>query len=234
MSFIQLAPELLGLDDIENYIEDDWGDDSLTNRSNTSDGVYAAPSANKAGEVLIGRYRPEWNITFSAPNSSVSVSNGEVSISQSDNDTSIITTPTQIHTGEWSADIYVDGEGDEYTGADFAIIVETDGSSGRGSQLDNSVYISSRNTSGSLNDSLIEQDNGAVTKLVDFGDNSDAGYDTYSVTRDSFGNYEAFRNGSSKGTTSSSYLPKPNYTSLMAAKSTNVSHTVKFDNLVIK
>ncbi|MFB6244863.1 MAG: hypothetical protein ABEJ03_00790 [Candidatus Nanohaloarchaea archaeon] len=32
--------------EITNYLEDDWGDNSLTSRSNTKDDLFAHPDAN--------------------------------------------------------------------------------------------------------------------------------------------------------------------------------------------
>lgn len=71
------------LSEINNYIEDNWNDNALSNRTNSETGYFLHPSDSlindfEAGDVLKGMYRPDWTATAGSP----TVSSGSVEFKQ--------------------------------------------------------------------------------------------------------------------------------------------------------
>ena len=85
-------------EELTNYIEDDWNDNSLTNRSAKEKGLYYSYSEGGTGDLLKGVYRPKWKVMRGSP----TVTSGELVIQSGDYP--YIQTQSKITTGSWSYD----------------------------------------------------------------------------------------------------------------------------------
>ena len=235
MSFLQLAPELLGLDTIENYIEDDWEDNSLTNRTSPEDGPYAHSNANEAGDVLIGRYRPVWN-TVNISNTVVQNNRVEMTVPTNSNGGiyNSFTTTSEFTTGSWSVDLQLD-QTESGTGSHiFFYGLMTDGS--RALSSGNSICIQSSTES---DVGLRKIESGSPTYIISMTSTNTSLTNqlTFTVARDSYGNYELLEDGSSRGTTTDSFVPPLVEQSIMTYQSNQSEPpevTFYVDNLAVK
>lgn len=212
-------PIVAALAEITNYLEDDWDDNSLTNRTNADSDVFAHPSSNEAGDVLIGRYRPEWT----TENGSPTATNSRLELSDGD----LLATKSEQDTGEFSFDFQTNG--DDTGGISFSFIKQTTQyRNGKSSytgyynyiQGDGGTFSIARTDSGSFGTNVVE------TSWS--GDNSS--FHRSRVTRDSYGDFELFLDGTSKGTgTDSTYQ-----TSRFLALYSGLANDVYIDNMVNK
>lgn len=198
----------LGLEEIANYIEDDWDDNSLTNRTSPDDGIFSHPDANEAGDIIIGRYRPEWFTNAGSP----SASGGEMIIASS-SDTSV-STSSNLDTGYWKLDFRL-----------------TSSSSGGFYNMFNHVAVN-----GYFRYENNVTDNKSV--LLDAGGDFILGSGAYSgtathtleITEDSFGNAELFEDGTSQGTGTKTSLSG---VSSFIIYSSSADSDMAVDNLVV-
>ena len=222
---------LPGEEQIANYLEDDFDDNSLTSRSNTNDGVYAHPDANVAGDVFIGRYRPEWNATVN-DSGSVSATNGRVEFSEAGPEevTGAISVPSDFTTGSFQSDVnwVTRGSGDDnFTVQYISDSYKVPGDSNQ--YPDNGVLTQTTDTG---TPSLVKSESGSGAGIVSSTVTSDS-Y-TESFTRDSYGNYEYIIDGASQGTTTDTFLPEdPSYVQV-ALRGSSGGSTVSIDNLVVQ
>lgn len=200
------------------YLEDDWGDDSLTSRSNASDGVFTHPTANEAGDVLIGRYRPEWTGNASATNNRLEF--------PGDGATSYVETPTSLQTGSWKFDgahLTENGGGDNIH---FHPLY-----AGSNNNYDRLFGDSNHST---LNFRQLKA--GTNTLIISATWNVDTNVHTEELTRDSYGNWESIHDGTSKGTATASWTPNISKSNLRITDRTGGTDddTKMVDNLEVK
>lgn len=223
---IPLGP--LGETEITNYLEDDWGDNALTSRSSTNDGVFAHPDANEAGDVLIGRYRPEWNTVTAG----FSVSGGVINWDGSSDDDATIRTNSNFVIGSWEIDVHFTtlGNGDDSVKLSFINTTPNGGGSVNPDdgyqqmQLDDGSHL------------LRRYDGGASTNIISSswgGGSGDTDNHTYKTTRDAYGDWEIFEDASSDGTATDTNYKKTAEVSLACFESGGGS-VVDIDNLVVK
>lgn len=211
-----------GETEIANYLEDDWGDNALSSRTSTSDGVYAHPDANEAGDVLIGRYRPEWKIV----SGSSLVSSGELVWDDSDGDNFFYATPSSFTVGSWQMDISISTSDSTDHGVALYLI-SSEAAIGPSDAYstcatDSSIY------------RLRKKDSGSTTTIISGSWSVDGAYHTSKTTRDSYGNWELFNDGVSEGTTTDTFLPETRYAMIRFDESGTGTSTIKADNLVVK
>lgn len=206
----------VGLPDINNYLEDDFGDNALTSRTNPDDGVYAHPDANVAGDVFVGRYRPEWNITSGSPSSS----DGVLSTVGGATVQSIITT-SEFSSGEWSFDFqFLSDPTNRAAYVDFIGVSPSLNSDGR----PNNGYAVQMLNFGELN---LDQNN---TDLIVGSWSNDTSKNSIRVTRTSYGEFELFNNGTSVGTTTDT----THNNSQILGFANDTESALEFDNLVVQ
>ena len=208
-------------EEIANYIEDDWEDNSLTARSNPEKGLYYSYSDGGTGDLLKGVYRPKWTVTR-GNSSKINASNGELVIESTGDDNNVcVATPSNISIGEWVFDYHHDdaryggfafiSTGDVHGGVPQYRVITTD-----------STYSSDR----------LQKDTGSsATNLIDYG-SSGAFTETWRITRNSYGNIEWLRDGQSVGTTTDSFSPEAKF--VVFRHSNTATGTDTCNNLTIK
>lgn len=184
-----------GLAEIAAYLEDDWDDNALTSRTSPQDDVYAHPDANEAGDVLIGRYRPEWDIVVSGP----TATNGYLHHDTA-NGNGELRTPSNHTTGEWSFDFMwesIGASGDKMTTYYMRDL------------SNNNQYHEWYEDSINGNElyRLYKVDSGSSTILIDYNWDGSTSWKSSRLTRDSYGNFEKFEDGASMATVTDSFLP---------------------------
>lgn len=214
MSFLQVAPELLGLDALDYYLKDDWEDNSLVDRSATESGLYGTPRTNEAGDILIGRDRPEWRIRSGSP----TVDSGRLAYSSGS--TPWISTISNIAYGSWSYDYEETSIGGQNSYFDF---ISTQTASFRSECYEHILDL------GSNQSVLVLRSGGNTNQLINAGATNNS---RYKITRDAYGNFEMLDDASALGTATDTTIS----TSMsMRFGSGSVSGTdFKIDNLVVK
>lgn len=197
---------ILGLTEIQNYLEDDWNDNRLTDRewrsSDISQGVFAHPDANEAGNTLIGRYRPEWNRVDPTTHNII---DGELVIpgdKDSNENEEVIATPSNVMSGTYKFDFRgspLPSEGGNALNLSFI----SDGYTLL--NINNKVYINIRWTDGGSDYRLVKDDSGTISDLISPGWTPDTNTHTSEFSRSSFGDYELFLDGVSQGTTTDTF-----------------------------
>jgi len=209
-----------GLTEIANYIEDDWGDNSLTNRSSTSDGVYAHPDANEAGDVLIGRYRPEWKVEGDP-----SVQVGSFTLDYNDE----IRITSNLTVGEWKFDgklsSTVNSTSEDKREINFIF-----------QDYNNRYFIGWETDTRTAEESFLRKTvSDSRSQLLDLADSlTDTNQHTVNVTRDSYNGLEVVVDGSSKGTITDSFLPTQNYFVFGNNSTDSNTPAITYSNLVIQ
>lgn len=187
------------LEEIGTYIEDDWDDNALTNRTDNTEGYFLHPSDGllsgdfEAGDALKGVYRPEWKIQTG------SFTVADQYAESAGNLEDAISTPSSFSVGSWEADVQmVSNTGDlelfslafmDQDSTDFDANVSTP---------DNGYTIEARDN-GDLR--LVVRSGGSNSSItVGSSWSVDTDFHTYRATRDSYGSFELFFDGTSKGT----------------------------------
>lgn len=212
-----ISVQQVGLPDINNYLEDDFGDNALTSRTNTNDGVYAHPDANVAGDVFIGRYRPVWNNTSGA----VTAQNTRAEFSNGDSTIARINTPSSFNTGSWEWAVEVTsapGTGGVELGA-FSDSLDL--------LAGNGIAI---NVTSNGNYNLLEVVSGNPDTFIDAPSISYGSEIVYRLNRDSYGNFEVFTDGTSDGTATNTFTPEAIYSGIQSRADVDVY----VNNLVIQ
>lgn len=226
---------ILGLTEIQNYLEDDWDDNRLTDRqwrnSDINQGVFAHPDANEAGDTLIGRYRPEWKIDVE--NTVLDISNKNVKFTQSTNgsNSQAISTSTSYTSGSWKYQIQyttLGNDGDRLQMNHFSPQLSfnntLDGNEGYHTSVDDGT-----------NEALILfhiAANDSKTQIINSTWSSDTSAHTQETTRDSYGNWEVYFDGVSQGTATDERGITPQICGFILYGSAGGS-VVTADNLVI-
>lgn len=221
----------MALSEITNYLEDDWGDNSLTGRSNSDEGYFLHPSDNlisdyEAGDALKGVYRPEWEILQS---SSVYTGNSNLQLSGTDN---AVATPSNLDTGSWSFDFSKTSntEANNYYSVSFFATTRT--------LFDVSYTRDGYAIFGNLNNEISTQirksDSGSVTDLLNTSHADDTATHTMEVTRSVFGEFELLYDGVSQGTTTDTTFTDTKYIIFSYDDKNGSGLTVIYDNLVVK
>lgn len=210
----------LGLAEIANYLEDDWGDNSLTSRSSTEDGVFAHPDANEAGDMLIGRYRPDWNTVEGSP----SASSEELNFSGSNSVADALLVSSNFTVGSFSFNFRQTNAGDPLRVWIFSSSFNgyTRGGSGGIARPVDSYFVATEQSA------LSKDDSGSKTNLVTGTSISDTNNHSESVTRNSYGDFEFFVDSTSQGTATDTTFTE----SLFVGVSSRSNVTM--DNLVIQ
>lgn len=203
-----------GIKEISNYLEDDFDDNSLTNRSNTDDGVYPAPDSNYAGDVLVGRYRPQWQ-KFDLP-SEISATNGVLKINNTGNSPEV-RTASQLNFGSWKEDFKSGSSSCSFTNCriQFRFI-----GSYKGDNLSHRADVGTGE--------FVVEKNGTI--VINGSWSVDTNTHTRRITRDVFGNTEQFLDGTSQGTSQVSLSGSSDYLAERVSQDTSV----EIDNLVIQ
>lgn len=210
-----------GLSEITNYIEDDWGDNSLTNRSSSADGVYATPDGNEAGDVLIGRYRPEWNV---GGNGTATGDNGQLNTTGGSSTETVVETQSQLTSGSWEWDI---SSGGTSSAGDAQMAFLCPDVTGSGTLVDNAYYALHDDTDAL---GLVRRQSGSSTIIIGLSSNWQNQTSTIKVTRDSYGAFEQFKNGSSLGTTTDTTFEESKIIHIRDSHAIDLT----WDNLVIQ
>ena len=206
---------------IANYLEDDWGDNSLSTRTNPADGVYASPSAIRAGDTLIGRYRPEWSVTNGSP----SATSGYLSLPGND------TTPDRLRTtSKWTTGTlqYDARQTTLQSSSTTALIIM----SFIHQDPNNKIFSYFRDDSGTTQfRRLTKTVSGTGTELIKNDTTPDTNWHTTKITRSAYGDWEAFWDGVSYGTATDSFLPDNNHR-VRIKKQGYQANELRMDNVV--
>lgn len=173
---------------LNNYIEDDWDDNALTSRSNPEKGLFYQYGDGGTGDLLKGVYRPRWEVTtgtVNATNSELLLQGGTSAQCR---------TQSILTVGSWQVDIeYQSGAS---AGTYICFLFEEN--FGTGTRPNQGYYFKVSNSS---QFDIRKNDNGTYSTVV--SDSSDFNFTnlaTCLVERDSYGNFEGFKDGSSIGT----------------------------------
>jgi len=196
-------------------IADDWGDNLLTGRENSGDGLVTW------SELEVGRcknFRPEWTSVGSP-----SATGGELVV---DVDNSVgdqgVYVDVVIEVGTWEVEGRTENTGNNnyvgvrmiYQDADnqWKILERDDGSYGY----------------------LQKDDAGTTTTVIDSGGQiGDTNFHTLKATRDADANWEYFFDGVSQGTATDSFMPTKNSTRVQSRANDDVTSTHHYDNLKV-
>lgn len=217
------------ISEITNFLEDDWGDNALTSRSSTSDGVFAHPGANEAGDVLIGRYRPEWTTA----QGNVDVTGGVLEWSQSVDGRSEIRTSSKFTVGLWEVDFHYTTLGNSGDQVILGLMDEVPDVNTSGEPVSEGYQT---NIADNGNYSLKELSSGTSTDVISAswgGGSGNTNSHTCKITRDEYGSFELFEDGSSKGTATNTDHTESTILLLFYHSSAGGS-VVETDNLVVK
>lgn len=198
---------------LQNYIEDDWDDNALTNRSASQKDVFYQFSDGGTGDLLKGVYRPRWEIDQGSP----SASNQQLEMPAGNTTAPVLITPSNIFTGSWSVDIRIvssstiDSVYLNYLLSDI-----------------NNRYFYRADYDNRLRLQKIE--NSSVTTLIEVSWDGDTSNHRYKVTKNSYNTHEAFYDGASKGTVTDSFNPEAKYLRLASG----IDSESEWDNLLVR
>lgn len=189
----------MGLSKIANYLEDDWGDSSLSSRSNSDEGYFLHPSDGltgsgdyEPGDALKGVYRPEWAVT----GGSYSTSNG--ALVSGGNLDDVVGTPSDMNVGSWKLDFTMGANTSNTDVHTFAFMDRDVTDHGANDGTPDNGYIIQTRTEG--NYELRVRSGGFSTDLIRSSWGVDTVTHTEEVNRDSYADLELFLDGASQGT----------------------------------
>lgn len=216
-----------------NYLEDDWNDGTLSGRTNAAKDVFYQYGTGGTGDLLKGVYRPHW---IGEDTGDLTVTNGELECAlQATHGTGaqavkIYTTSNQT-VGSWQWDIkHGDTTGSTTAGNTMTYFFICDHTGDR--YTGNSLLIVFHDRTDTNNTMLQKCVNGTNTALIAVQETLWTTYKPQRATRDSYGNFEMFFDGVSKGTATDSYLPDAKYAKITAYDN-DFSTTRKYaDNLI--
>lgn len=215
-------------EEIANYLEDDWNDNALNNRSNASKGYYYNYHTGGTGDLLKGVYRPEWDYYKSAGR--LTVTNGEIQVDyDGSGSVDIIETPSQFYVGSWQFDWQLDPLGGDNNQINHFSIHNGD----RSSDFPPNSYEGHIAEGGTYK--LQKVSGGTQSNLITPGWTNDTNVHTWKHTRDSYGNFELFFDGTSQGTATDTEHTKPGGggTFRLYFADSGGSGTAHIDNLVV-
>lgn len=171
------------------YIEDDWGDNALSGRTDPTSGPwFYQPVPSQPGDALLGRYRPEWDVLSGSP----SASSGVLTVPSTTNDPALHT-DAQMAAGTWKIDFSYAGTSGTNSSQFTPIEGET---TGRWMTL---------NPHQGTGDYKL---NVNATDIISATWSPNTNWHTAQCDRSDGGSYEIFLDGTSKGTaTDSSAVP---------------------------
>lgn len=220
----------MALSELENYIEDDWGDNALTSRTASDEGYFLHPSDNllasgdvEAGDVLKGVYRPDWDSVSGNP----SASSGILQLPIASSTDQIVQTKSRLVIGEWNVSFQYQSSVSNNT-IDITLFGQTIDYSIGGSRPANSYFAQFR-ANGDHRLSRIRED-GSVTDIISSNWAKDTTYHDLKVTRTAYGRFESFIDGASQGTSTDTEYVSGKYF-VLGNHSDSECH---FDKLVIK
>lgn len=201
----------------DNYLSDDWNDNKLTSRDSPSDGFFAHPQANEAGDTLIGRYRPVWETFSGTP----SAAGGVMVLGSGD----AVQTNSRFVTGSWEADItWNAGDDNMY----WNIIANSLTQRAADLNLEDGYYFHGDPTGGGGGSDL-QKDNGGTNSILVSGDAPPQSTQTIKLTRDSYGGFEYIQAGASKGTATDTTFTSSEWLYISGGSTASVD----CDNLVV-
>lgn len=216
------------LEEINNYIEDGWDDNSITGRSNPDEGYFLHPSDNllsndyEAGDALKGVYRPEWTTQSGSP----SASNGVLSLSAGDTTQQSILTPSEFTAGTWETD-YKFTNTPSSGGICMVIMAQSTSLDGVGRP--NNCYFGYNHFNGDYH--LYLNNGGSATNIITtISLGVPESFATMKISRTTRGNFELFHNGTSQGTATDTTHTGSRYNGY--GSNTDVSSD--YDNLVVQ
>lgn len=178
---------------INNYLEDDFGDNALSGRTNADSGAFHYQEVpNQPGDTLVGRYRPEWT----AENGSPGADNGSLALPAGDTTMQMVSLASTFVTGEWVFDQWFSTS--PSTNATAWTLFSQSKTISR-NRLIPGYFIALLN--GSDFNFYKEDSSNTTTKLIDASRSSgETTQATFRTTRDNNGNWEIFEDGTSNGT----------------------------------
>lgn len=205
---------------IDNYIEDDWDDNALTERAGSEKDVYYNYGTGGAGDLLKGVYRPRWNTESGSP----TANDGEFELSPGNNTLQKAATPSNLTTGEWSYNVqYQGGTVSQRTSLTLFANSFTDAAH----TYQDSYSVVYDDTDGVR---LQVNDGGSITTLITYTTDANTNTRSVRVTRDSYGSWEMFVDGTSRGTATDTKITE----SKIMAIGNDSDQTVNYDNLVVQ
>ena len=217
-------------EELSNYIEDDWNDNALNNRSNPEKGIYYSYSDGGTGNLLKGVYRPRWDVADANP---LTVSNN-INISNTYNDDGrrgIIQTPSVLTIGSWSFDLTVSGIPSNYGNSLYITLMEDVPYT----YINNSDALMFWTTPASDYVIIAKMIGGSTTILIRYDKTWSDGTFSYETTRDSYGNFELFEDSASKGTATDTFVPdETNSMSISYRDEETTGPDFAIDNLLVR
>lgn len=207
---------------LDNYIEDDWGDNFLRGRNNLEKDIFYKYSNGGNGKLLKGVYRPKWKNKYGGS----SAANNQMEISDSSNNgRQTVLTPSIISFGLMKFDFSWTSSNGGFTTFFIAEDISSD-------------WIGNVTKSGGDSLRLSKYQGSSRTDLISGADTNDGSWYTVENIRDSYGNLEMKVNGTSNGTANDSFLPNPRFLGFDSGKayygSNRPNSSVKVDNLVVR
>lgn len=175
-------------EEIANYIEDDWNDNALNSRSNAERGYYYNYHTGGTGDLLKGVYRPRWIIANGSP----SASGGTLNLPAGDSTQQAVQTPSELSVGKWQYDFQFQERTQSANRGLRLVLINPSASA---------VYSVQIQTDG---DFELHVDDGGQTILISGSWGADTSLYTIELTRDSYSNWELFRDSTSQGTATNS------------------------------
>lgn len=181
---------------LNNYIEDDWEDNALSGRKSVEKGVFYEYGTDGTGDLLKGVYRPMWTVESGGS----SASSGILQVPSGNNGNQCVVTPSQMSIGEWSYDWKNPLSAD--SGACRFNFIDPNNDRNSKGQL-GAGYAISWDSGPSYWWNLYRWDGySSATIIVNCSDwGADDSWHSAKASRDSYGGFEVFRDGSTLGTT---------------------------------
>lgn len=213
----------LGLTEQTIYLEDDWNDNTLSSRTNASDSLYAHPQRNETGDILISRYRPDWDTHFTEGSMTISATNNAVEFDgvSGGGDDGIIVSGSRQSVGRWEIDADTTNATNGTMSFSFMVDDNLDVNFDR---FANCYFLYTTNDGSSYN--LYVVDNGSQSTIIEVTGSQTI---TMGIERDSFGNFEMFENGTSVATTTNTAHTDSEWIGL----GSRCDSTTYFDNLLV-
>ena len=218
----------MALPEITNYIEDDWDDNALTNRTDSTEGYFLHPSDGllsgdfEAGDALKGVYRPEWNTNSGSP----TATNGELQMFDGSSTPQAVLTPSRFTTGYWEVNFKYNSSPSNGLGSRMTLFAQTQNAAN--DSLQDSYALQLYRGEIRLNRFDGGTENIIIQAVGAWGGGTTA-Y-TEKAQRDSYGNFEIFIDGQSEGTVTDTTYTEGSYHALGNGEDSRMD----YDNLVIQ
>ena len=213
---------------LNNYLEDDWDDNSLTGRTGAEKDVFYQYGTGGTGDLLKGVYRPRWD----SISGSFTTSGGAL---QSTSNASV-TTPSEATMGSFSMDYQISGSDGDAEEVDLGFMCPSPDVTSLLKPQNGYMIRLYRSSLSNSDFNIAKMVGGTFSKIIDTSATATTDPLTLRADRDSYGNFELFEQGTSQGTGSDTEFSSSGYAiiSFLDAPGGSNTDTGTIDNLVFQ